>query len=69
MKSIQEIKEELKLAPEGELPALCESYRGDSRKGVQKLLLQAQKRLEALEKERQRLELMREYEHKYEHLG
>lgn len=69
MKSIQEIKEELKLAPEGELPALCESYRGDSRKGVQKLLLQTQKRLEALEKERQRLELMREYEHKYEYLG
>ena len=69
MKSILEIKEEFKLAPEGKLPALCESYREDNRKGVQKLLLQAHKRMEFLEKERQRLELMREYEHKYEYLG
>lgn len=34
MKSIQEIKEELKRAPEEELPALCALYQEDGRKGV-----------------------------------
>lgn len=50
MKSIQEIKEELKRAPEEELPALCALYQEDGRKGVQSLLQQAKKRLERLER-------------------
>ena len=69
MKSIQEIKEEFKNAAEEELPALCRTYLEDGRKGVQKLIEQAEKRQEKLQAERVRLEKMREYEHKYEHLG
>ena len=69
MKSIQEIREEFKKAAPEDLPALCQVYREDSRKGVQNLLVQAEKRQEKLKEERIRLEKMREYEHKYEHLG
>ena len=69
MKSIQEIKEELKRAPEEELPALCALYQEDGRKGVQSLLQQAKKRLERLEREKQRIEAMRAYEEQYGHLG
>lgn len=69
MKSVQEIKEELKRAPEEELPALCARYEADERKGVQTLLHQAVKRLERLEKEKQRIEAMRAYEKEYGHLG
>ena len=68
MKSIQEIKEELKRAPEEELPALCALYQEDGRKGVQSLLQQAKKRLERLEREKQRIEAMRAYEEQYGHL-
>ena len=52
MKSIQEIKEELKNAAEEELPALCRTYLEDGRKGVQKLIEQAEKRQEKLQAER-----------------
>ena len=69
MKSIQEIKEEFKNAAEEELPALCRTYLEDGRKGVQKLIEQAEKRQEKLQAERVRLEKMRGDEHKYEHLG
>lgn len=69
MKSIQQIREELKRAPEAELPALCRIYEEDERKGVQSLAIQTRKRLEKLEKEITRLEKMREFEHKYEYLG
>ena len=69
MKSIQEVKEELKRAPEEELPALCALYQEDGRKGVQSLLQQAKKRLERLEREKQRIEAMRAYEEQYGHLG
>lgn len=69
MKSIQQIREELKRAPEAELPALCRIYEEDERKGVQSLVIQTRKRLEKLEKEITRLDKMREFEHKYEYLG
>ena len=69
MKSIQEIRDEFKNAGLEDLPALCQVYREDSRKGVQNLLAQAERRQEKLKEERIRLEKMREYEHKYEHLG
>ena len=46
MKSIQEIREEFKKAAPEDLPALCQVYREDSRKGVQNLLVQAEKRQE-----------------------
>ena len=50
-------------------PALYEMYRDDTRSGVQKLIEQCHKKEMALEKEKQRIEKMKEYEHKYEHLG
>ena len=42
MKSIQEIRDEFKNAGLEDLPALCQVYREDSRKGVQNLLAQAE---------------------------
>lgn len=69
MESIQEIKEKFKNTSVQELPALCEAYKADERKGVQKLVEQGQKRIAALEKEKERLKQMREFESKYEHLG
>lgn len=69
MESIQEIKEKFRNTSVQELPALCEAYKADERKGVQKLVEQGQKRIAALEKEKERLKQMREFESKYEHLG
>lgn len=69
MESIQEIKERFKNTPIQELPAFCEIYRADERKGVQKLVEQGHKRIQALEQEKERLKQMREFESKYEHLG
>lgn len=69
MESIQEIKERFKNTPIQELPAFCDIYRADERKGVQKLVEQGHKRIAALEKEKERLKQMREFEREYEHLG
>ena len=69
MKSIQEIRNEFKIAPEEELPALCALYRKDERTGIQNLLVPAEKRILSLEKEKQRIEGMCAYEKEYEHLG
>ena len=46
MESIQEIKERFKNTPIQELPAFCEIYRADERKGVQKLVEQGHKRIQ-----------------------
>ena len=69
MKSIQEIKEELKTAGQTELLKLIDFYAQDNRKGVQTAVAQARKQMEALEKEKQRIEAMKSFEHQYEHLG
>ncbi len=69
MESIQEIKERFKNTPVQELTALCEIYVADERKGVQKLVEQGRKRMQTLEKEKERLKQMGEFERKYEHLG
>ena len=69
MESIQEIKERFKNTPIQELPAFCEIYRADERKGVQKLVEQGHKRIQALEQEKERLKQMREFEREYEHSG
>lgn len=69
MESIQEIKERFKNTPIQEVPAFCEIYRADERKGVQKLVEQGHKRIQALEQEKERLKQMREFEREYEHLG
>ena len=44
-------------------------YENDERSGVQKLIQQYHKKLQALEDERVRTESMKKYEHEYEHLG
>lgn len=69
MKSIQKIKEELKTAEQTELLKLIDFYAQDNRKGVQTAVAQARKQMEALEKEKQRIEAMKSFEHQYEHLG
>lgn len=69
MKSITEVKKEFNAASYTELPQLFVTYADDSRAGVTALITQYQKKLDKLAKERERLEVMRTYEHKYEHLG
>lgn len=65
MNSIGEIKDKLQAATLEELPVFIECYREDERSGVQKLVLAAEKRIEALEKEKLRIEALRKYEEQY----
>ena len=69
MKTIAEIKAEFAAAEMHSYPALYEMYKDDTRSGVQKLIEQCHKKEAALEKEKLRIEKMKEYERKYEHLG
>lgn len=69
MKTIAEIKAEFAAADMDGYPVLYEKYEGDVRSGVQKLIAQCRRKEAALEAEKQRTEKMKEYEHKYEHLG
>ena len=69
MKTIGEIKEEVSAAREADWNAICQMYETDLRSGVQKLVQQYRKKLDALEKEKLRMEQMMQFEHKYEHLG
>ena len=69
MKKIGEIKDEFTAAKEADWQSMCNQYREDSRSGVQKLILQYEKKIKALEAEKLRMEQMMQYEHKYEHLG
>lgn len=69
MKTIGEIKAEFAAASMEEAAVLCEAYQSDVRSGVQKLIEQAKKKEAALEKEKQRIEQMKFYEHKYDHVG
>ena len=68
-KSIAQIKSEFEKAEERELPELLSAYQDDPRTGVAALVKRGQKKLADLAKERERLEHMREFEHRYEHLG
>ena len=69
METMKDIKARFASAMEGEYNALFQHYENDERSGVQKLIRQYRKKLDALEKELERTEIMKEYEHKYEHLG
>lgn len=69
MKSIQEIREEFKKASQTEIQELIENYAQDERKGVQAAVAQAQKKVDALEREKKRIDAMKSFERKYEHLG
>lgn len=65
MQSIKEIKELFQAACEHELPELITVYREDKREGVRRLAVSAQKRLQQLEREKARIEGLKEYERKY----
>ncbi|HIU75364.1 MAG TPA: ribonuclease HII [Candidatus Pelethocola excrementipullorum] len=68
-KSIAEIKMEFEQAEESQVDILCHAYEEDSRAGVQNLVKKARRSQEALKKERERTEQLKEFERKYEHLG
>ncbi|MEE0421431.1 MAG: ribonuclease HII [Lachnospiraceae bacterium] len=68
-KKISEIKREFETAGDDQLGELFAAYAADPRAGVAGLIKKYQKKQEALEQERSRLEGMRVYEHRYEHLG
>ncbi len=64
-KKIAEIKNELQAADESKLPVFVETYEKDARSGVQALVAKARKSIDALTKEKQRIEMMKTYEKKY----
>ena len=70
---VEEIKKQLSAALESQdtnkVMRLCALYDEDERSGVKAAVRMCRKRLEALEKERKRLDVMWSYERKYEHLG
>lgn len=69
MKTIWEIKEEFERASEKEYKALYEIYGSDSRKGVADLLRKYQKAEEKLQREKDRIHRMKEFERKYGNMG
>jgi ribonuclease HII len=68
-KKISLMKEELQAAEETMLPSFISKYEEDERAGARKLVQQARNRMEALERERQRIWNLKEYERKYESAG
>ena len=68
-KKIGEIREELKAAEDTMLPHFIEKYSTDERGGVVKIVEQAKKRLQKLEAEIERTELLKTYEKEYAACG
>ena len=68
-KSIKEIKSMLQAVEVEQLPELISNFRSDTRAGVQAEIIRAEKKIAALEKEKNRIESMKEYERQYESLG
>ena len=68
-KSIGEVKAIYQAACENELPEFIERFNQDERSGVQKLVAGAVKKLEALEKEKERIWTLQKYEREYERFG
>lgn len=64
-KKIGAIKEELKSTADEGLSVFIENYRADGRTGVQKLVEQAEKRLQKLEAEKRRIYELQAYEREY----
>lgn len=67
--SIGLIRKELQAAADQQLPDFVEKYEADSRAGVQSLVSQAKKRMEALEAEKQRIRELSRYEREYADMG
>lgn len=63
--SMNEVKELYQAACENELPEFIQRFSEDERSGVKKLVESAQKRLLALEKEKQRIYELQRYEREY----
>lgn len=69
MKTISEIRQELACAEESQRERLLELYREDPRSGVAALVKKYEKEKQKLEQEKLRIEQMKTYEKKYDHLG
>lgn len=65
MLSIKEIKQQFEQAGREQWNTLFSLYKMDERSGVQKLIVQYEKKLQVYEKEQRRLEKMLEFERKY----
>lgn len=65
MKSIKDIRQDFQAAYIEELPEFINEYLNDGREGVQKLVASARKKLDAVEKEKQRIEALKFFERKY----
>lgn len=65
MESTTKIRQILQAASVMELPAFIDTYSGDRRIGVKKLVESAKKRLQETEREMERIEALRVYEEKY----
>ena len=63
--SMNEVKELYQAACENELPEFIQRFSEDERSGVKKLVESAQKRLLALEQEKQRIYELQRYEREY----
>ena len=64
-KKISQIQNEYKNVSIGDLPDFIEEYINDGRPGVAKLICMAQKRMEKLRIEQQRIDKLKEFEYKY----
>ena len=69
MKSISEITAEFKNADIKDMEAFIAEYKSDKRGGVVKLIANAQKKLDALEKEKKRIFELSKFERQYEGCG
>ncbi|MBR1692396.1 MAG: ribonuclease HII [Lachnospiraceae bacterium] len=65
MLKISDIKERYQAAEDSMLPEFILEFEKDERAGVRKLVAAARKRLTAIEKEKQRIERLKEYEYRY----
>ena len=65
MEAISQIKEKLDVSEEQALLSFVKEYEADERQGVKKLVKKAQKEYDALQKEKLRMEQMKQYERKY----
>ena len=64
-KKISDIQKEFKESSMDILPDFIDEYISDGRPGVSKLIAQAQKKMERLRVEKERIEKLKEYEYKY----
>ena len=69
MESISQIRNYYKSLSINEFQAFIEKYSDDERDGIRKLVETASKKVKALEAERERIEKMKEFEHRYEENG